>query len=150
VRAEIILPGRPVPKKNHGRIVRRGARPKLLPSEAYERYETECLWRLKTYRGPRFSGPVHLRARYWLPNRKWWPDLAGLIQATQDILQAAEILDDDKHVVLLDGSEIAGLDKANPRAEITIEEWKDGRDGKGDAGRGGGGVGTDCAERVLP
>jgi Holliday junction resolvase RusA-like endonuclease len=50
--------------------------------------------------------------------------LVGLIQATQDILQAAGILDDDKHVVLLDGSEIAGLDKVNPRAEIMIEEAK--------------------------
>jgi Holliday junction resolvase RusA-like endonuclease len=96
----------------------------ILPSETYRNYERTCLRSLKAYRGPRFSGPIKLTARYWLPDRRWWPDLVGLIQATQDILQKAKVIDDDKNVARLDGSEIAGLDKENPRAEILIEEME--------------------------
>lgn len=123
MKTKIVIPGRPTTKKNSGRIVRCGRYPKLLPSRAYEEYETNCLWLLKAgYRGPRFEGSIALRARYWMPDRRGWPDLAGLIQATQDILQKAGIISDDKHVVSLDGCRIAGVDRENPRAEIEIEE----------------------------
>ena len=44
----------------------------------------------------------------------------GLIQATADILQDAEILADDGYVATLAGCRIAGIDKVNPRAEIIV------------------------------
>ena len=44
----------------------------------------------------------------------------GLIQATADILQDAEIIADDGYIESLDGCRIAGIDKVNPRAEIFI------------------------------
>lgn len=44
----------------------------------------------------------------------------GLIQATADILQDAEILADDGYVAALTGCRIAGIDKVNPRAEIIV------------------------------
>ena len=37
------IPIAPVTKKNHGRIVMCGKYPKLLPSEAYERYEKAAM-----------------------------------------------------------------------------------------------------------
>ena len=46
-----------------------------------------------------------------MPNRKGWPDLMGLIQATADILQDAEILADDGHIASLTECRIAGIDK---------------------------------------
>ncbi|WP_337384093.1 hypothetical protein [Acidaminococcus timonensis] len=55
-----------------------------------------------------------------MPNRKGWPDLMGLVQATADILQDAEILADDGYVATLAGCRIAGIDKVNPRAEIIV------------------------------
>ena len=52
---------------------------------------------------------------------KFRPDLTNLLQATADILEKARVIENDKNIVSFDGSKIAGIDKANPRCEITIE-----------------------------
>jgi Holliday junction resolvase RusA-like endonuclease len=57
-----------------------------------------------------------------MPDRRSWPDLLGLEQATADILERAHILRNDRDIVSWDGSRIAGVDKDNPRAAIEIEE----------------------------
>ena len=120
----LTLPGRPITKKNHQQIIKRGKRHMIVQSEVYQQYEQECLWRLKAYKGPRFDPGVKVRltARYWMPNRRSWPDLLGLLQATCDILESAGIIKNDRDVVSLDGSRIMGVDKENPRAEIRIKE----------------------------
>ena len=119
----IILPGRPITKKNSQQIVmnRRTKRRQVIQSEYYRAYEETCLWHLKKYR-VKHTGPVWVTARYWMPNRRSWPDLMGLLQATADILEAAGIIENDRGIVSLDGSEIVGVDKENPRAEIEIRE----------------------------
>jgi len=120
----LVIPGRPITKKNHGRIVvnHRTGRPMVIPSEQYKRYETDALWHLKTYRGPTFGGPVNVRALYWLPDRRSAPDLLGLEEATADILERAGIVANDRLIVSWDGSRIAGYDKERPRVEIEITE----------------------------
>jgi len=55
-----------------------------------------------------------------MPDRRK-PDLLGLLQATADILEKAQIIDNDRNVVSFDGSRIMGVDKQNPRVEIEIE-----------------------------
>jgi len=57
-----------------------------------------------------------------MPDRRSSPDLLGLLQATADILEKAQIIDNDRNVVSFDGSEIVGIDRENPRVEIEIEE----------------------------
>jgi hypothetical protein len=47
------------------------------------------------------------------------------MQATGDILEATEVIKNDRYISSWDGSEIVGLDKQNPRAEITIREILD-------------------------
>lgn len=120
----IVLPGRPITKKNSQRISinRRTGKRFVRPSKAYSEYEEICLWHLKAYRGKQYDSPVGLKVEYWMPNRRSWPDLIGLLQATSDILEKAGILADDKLIVSYDGSRIVGVDKDNPRAEITITE----------------------------
>lgn len=93
----------------------------MIYSKDYEAYEKACLWALKKCR-VRFTGPVRITARYWMPDRRSWPDLVGLLQATCDILEKAGIIENDRNVVSLDGSEIAGVDRENPRVEVEIEE----------------------------
>lgn len=115
---EIVIQGQPRTKKNGSRIAFRGNKRVLLPSKAYEQYEKVALIQLARVQA--VHGPVSVLCRYYLQDRKSWPDLVGLLQATSDILQAAGVIDDDKYIVNYDGSEIAGLDKDNPRAEITI------------------------------
>ena len=113
----IILPGRPATKKNSGRIVQKGKLKILLPSEAFEKYENECLWRLTRYKKYKFDMPVQMQCVYYLPDKAHYPDLVGLMQATADILEKAQILDNDRLVVSWDGTHIApALDKFNPRA----------------------------------
>jgi crossover junction endodeoxyribonuclease rusA superfamily len=108
-------------KKNSSRVVYAGKYPKVLPSKAYSDYENLALQQLQFYR-KRFyvGGPVHVRCRYYMPDKRSWPDLVGLLQATSDVLTKAKIIDDDKWIVHYDGSRIVGVDKAEPRAEIEI------------------------------
>ena len=117
----IVLTGRPITKKNSQVIARnRGSgRPYVLQSEQYRQYEQDCLKQLMACRA-RFAGPVRLLCLYWMPDRRR-PDLLGLLQATADILEKAQIIDNDRNVVSFDGSRIAGVDRENPRVEIEVE-----------------------------
>ena len=115
---EIVIYGQPRTKKNSSRIALINNKRVLLPSKVFKEYEKVALMQLARVQA--VHGPISVRCRYYLQNRKSWPDLVGLLQATSDILQVAGVIDDDKYIVNYDGSEIAGLDKDNPRAEITI------------------------------
>lgn len=117
---ELVIMGQPRTKKNSSRIAFRGNKRVLLPSKAYEQYERVALIWLARVQA--VHGPVSVLCRYYLQDRKSWPDLVGLLQATSDILQAAGVIDDDKYIVNYDGSMIAGLDKNNPRVEIIIHQ----------------------------
>lgn len=116
---EIVIQGQPRTKKNSSRIAFRGNKRVLLPSKAFQAYEKVALMQLARVQA--VHGPVSVLCRYYLQNRKSWPDLVGLLQATSDILQAAGVIDNDKYIVNYDGSMIAGIDKDRPRAEITIQ-----------------------------
>ncbi|MDD3926365.1 MAG: RusA family crossover junction endodeoxyribonuclease [bacterium] len=141
---ECILTGRPTTKKNSSRAIAMygnkavaslppnmmiragGVRQIVLPSKAYETYENSCLAQLNVS-GRMFVGwpktaRLNLRAVYYMPDKRSKPDLVGLLQATQDILQKAGIVEDDVSFVSLDGSRIAGIDRNLPRVEIEIEE----------------------------
>ena len=119
--AKLIIPGRAATKKNSSRIVRFGKKTAILPSEAFENYQESALWHLKKYKH-RYACQVHVCCLYWLPDKRWWPDLIGLLQATSDILEKSGILENDRLIVDYDGSRIMGLDKQNPRVEIEISE----------------------------
>lgn len=116
----IIINGRPYTKKNSGRIVKMGAKRRLLPSEQYCQYETEALWQLKAYK-ERFEGALIVTCHYYMPNRQAWPDLIGLLQATSDILEKSGIIKNDKYIVSYGDSRIMGVDKQRPRVEIDIK-----------------------------
>ncbi len=116
--SKYIIPGRPITKKNHQQITRHGG---VIQSKAYLAYEEAALWHLKQYKN-KHTGKVALCAKYWMPNRRSWPDLIGLLQATSDILEKAGIIENDRLVDNFDGSRIVGIDKENPRVEVTIAE----------------------------
>lgn len=111
--------GRPITKKNSPRIVKYGGFPKVIPSKAFCTYQDDCLIQLAKCT-EKYEGKVHVICRYWLPDRKWFPDFVNLLSASHDILEKAGILDNDKNIVSVDGSKIVGFSKNNPRAEITI------------------------------
>lgn len=129
--ASFIIPIAPVTKKNHGRIVMCGRYPKLLPSEAYERYTKAAIPFLKaTFRDIGcIDFPVNLKCVFYLDKRRKG-DLAGYLQAVQDLLVEVGILADDNRniVASVDGSAVL-YDKENPRTEVTVtkkenyEQW---------------------------
>ena len=120
---DIVFKGRPITKKNHGQIVKHGNKRGYIPSEAYRNYEDACLWQLAGKK-LHISGIVVVECKYYLPNKRSWPDLIGLLQSTSDILTKAGVIDDDKWICSYGDSCIAGIDKDNPRAEIRIMDRK--------------------------
>ena len=138
------IPGQPATKKNSPVLVR--GRAVVLPSKAYKAYEKAFrkeLERIEAERGglPHYDGPVQLWARYFLQDRRAYPDLNGLIQATQDIisdeythkdhkktLKRQWLLADDRLVKSLDGCRILGIDKESPRTVIRITPMSLGMD----------------------
>ena len=141
---EFVILGHPATKKNSPILVK--GRALVLPSKAYKNYEKlfrKELEFLERRDGslPHFTGPVQLTAMYWLQDRRGFPDLNGLIQATQDIisdeythkdhkktLKRQWLLADDRLVKSLDGCRILGIDKESPRTVIRITPMSLGMD----------------------
>ncbi|WP_337544785.1 RusA family crossover junction endodeoxyribonuclease [Megasphaera sp.] len=113
------IDGRPMTKKNSMTKTRYG----LVQSKQYRDYEKAALCQLMTQK-PRGFRAIDCAARmnveYYMPNRKGWPDLFGLVQATADILEKANILEDDGYIADVAFSCIAGVDPVWPRAEIKV------------------------------
>lgn len=110
-------------KKNSLQKTRYG----LVQGKAYREYAKDALWKLKAQRRPihPIDCAVKMTAKYYMPSRKGWPDLFGLVQATADILESAGIIEDDGYIAQIDGSMIAGIDAEDPRVEITVSEITD-------------------------
>ena len=126
----IELKGRPITKKNSGRIIYKysGGKkiPFLIPSKAYETYSEACMWQINTqYKGEPIKDKVNIKCLYYMPTRHR-VDLLNLMSATMDILVDAEVLEDDnsKIVVSHDGSRVF-YDKENPRVEVYIEKTEE-------------------------
>ena len=112
-----VIYGRPMTKKNSMRIYGK----RVLQSKAYVKYEREALMQLLAQVKKRYGErAVSLSAHYYMPNRRSWPDLVGLLQATSDILEKAGVYQNDGQIVSYDGSRIVGVDKENPRVEVTV------------------------------
>lgn len=113
------IDGRPITKKNSMQKTRRG----LIQSKQYREYEEAALWQLLDQK-PEGLAPigraVKMEAFYYMPDRKGWPDLFGLLQATADILEKAGIIEDDGYIADVAYSCIAGVDPEWPRAEIKV------------------------------
>lgn len=113
------IDGRPMTKKNSMTKTRYG----LIQSKQYRDYEKMALGQLMTQKPRRFrtiACATRLNVEYYMPNRKGWPDLFGLVQATADILEKAGIIEDDGYIADVAYSCIAGVDPEWPRAEIKV------------------------------
>jgi Holliday junction resolvase RusA-like endonuclease len=128
---EATIVGSPRTKKNHSRIVRRGNFTKLLPSEAYERWEAAAVPQLRIARAGRapIAGDVHVAAVFYRDRAQG--DLVNYMQALADTLQKAGVIQDDRQIVSWDQTRLA-KDKEKPRVELRIMEleFSDGTDVK--------------------
>jgi Holliday junction resolvase RusA-like endonuclease len=115
---KIIIHGQPITKKNSQQIIIAGKRPCIIPSKAFKAYEKLARAQLAQY-PTRYQGPISVKCEYWLGDARR-PDLTNLMAATHDILEHCGIIDNDRNIVSVDGSRIVGVDRQNPRVEITI------------------------------
>ncbi len=123
VKYRFVIHGRPMTKKNSLQKTRYG----LIQGKAYREYAKDAIWQLKGQIRPihPIDCAITMTATYYMPNRKGWPDLFGLVQATADILESAGIIEDDGYIAEIGGSMIAGIDAEDPRVEITVSEITD-------------------------
>lgn len=123
---KITIPGNPVTKKNHGRIVQKKfangkSVPIMLPSEPFVKYEKHCKQYMPSLQEP-INYPINLKCHYYLETRRKC-DLTNLLQATCDILVKYNILEDDNYNIVASVDESKAVyDKNSPRVEIFIEK----------------------------
>lgn len=115
------VPLPPVTKKNSQRIIMRGGRPMILPSEKYKEYESAALWFIPK-RGIPIDFPVNVKCVFYMPNNRLC-DLTNHLESIDDVMVRAGLLKDDNYKILVshDGSRVL-VDKNNPRTEVEISK----------------------------
>jgi Holliday junction resolvase RusA-like endonuclease len=114
------IPLAPISKKNSQQILtnRTTGKPFIMPSQKYKDYEAAALWFI-----PKVSTidcAVNVKCLFYMPTLRR-VDLTNLLEAIDDILVKARLLDDDNFTVIEshDGSRVL-YDKERPRTEVYI------------------------------
>lgn len=112
----------PITKKNSQQILtnKKTGRPFIMPSAKYKQYEREAQWFLKPAPPRPIECSLNIKCLFYLPTRRR-TDLTNLLEAVDDVLVRAGIIQDDHSGIVTahDGSRVL-YDKDNPRTEITI------------------------------
>lgn len=121
--AHLTIYGNPVTKKNSQRMVYVKGRMIPIPSAQYKKYEKSAKDQLLGQIGePEIDFPLNIKCVYYMQTRRKC-DLVNLLEASLDILVAANVLKDDNYTIasMHDGSRVS-YDKENPRVEIELRE----------------------------
>ena len=115
--------GNPATKKNNMQIRRNRKTGKnfIAQSDRYLNYKDTFLWQVPSVAKININYPINLKCIYYRQT-KHRVDLVNLLNATNDLLVEAGVLEDDNCNIVFshDGSEVR-YDKDNPRVEIEIE-----------------------------
>ena len=133
----LVVPERPIVKKNNIQIMRRGSFSSIGYKSRYARWEVAAANALKTQWSVLFKSPipidvtVNLCVLTYLPDRRGWPDLSASYEAPQDVLEAhrgtckdkcrrhSGVIANDRQVCAHRGSDRL-VDKRYPRMVIVI------------------------------
>lgn len=123
-----IIPIEPRTKKNSQQIITVHGRPIIIPSAQYKKYEKEAIRYIEPPKTP-IETPVNVKCMFYMGTRRR-VDLNNLLECATDVLVNAGVLEDDNSNIVVghDGSRVH-YDKAFPRTEITITEIEDGLKG---------------------
>lgn len=120
----VVIPGRPITKKNSGRLIRAKGRVIPIPSKAVEKWTRAAVKDIRA--AARRAGlspmawPVSMRALFFRSVSVDAPgDLQNYINAACDALQHGGAVTNDQFIRAHDGSRLR-YDKARPRVEITL------------------------------
>ena len=111
----------PVSKKNSQQIVYNQAkgRPFIMPSKKYKDYEKAATKYIPVRVVP-IGYPVNVQCLFYMPTKRKC-DLTNMLEAIDDVMVRAGLLDDDNFAVIAghDGSRVL-YDKERPRTEVYI------------------------------
>lgn len=115
---ELVIYGRPASKKNSMIKTRYG----LIQSKAWRDYEDDAVQQLRLqWRRKPIETAVQVTAKYFMPDRRNWPDMIGLMQGTADLLEKAGVIGDDSYIGSWDYTRFVDIDKENPRTLIRVK-----------------------------
>lgn len=118
--------GVPRTKKNSQQIIKVGGRDRLVQSKIYREYEKEAVEQIEAmHKAWHIDYKANVKCIFYRPT-KVRCDLTNLLEAIDDILVKAGVLEDDNWKIIggHDGSRVR-FDSENPRTEITITEMND-------------------------
>ena len=118
----LTIPIEPVTKKNSQQIIQVKGRAMIIPSKKYKEYEREVMNYLIFSKVMGIDYPVNVECHFYMATRRKC-DLTNLLEAVDDVLVKAGILQDDNYTIIQshDRSRVH-YDKENPRTEIYILE----------------------------
>lgn len=127
---KFILNVTPRTKKNSSQLVFTNGSPRIIPSKKYREFEEECLWQIPTNIKKKINYPVNIKAIFYMKSKRR-VDLTNLLEALDDMLVKAEVIEDDNRDIIASHDDCIVLyDKENPRIEVEIkkkenyEKWK--------------------------
>lgn len=111
----------PISKKNSQQILinRKTGKPFISPSKQYKEYEKAALWFIPKLKEP-INEPVNVKCLFYMPTKRK-VDLTNLLEAIDDVMVKAGLLEDDNFSIIAghDGSRVL-YDKESPRTEVEI------------------------------
>jgi Holliday junction resolvase RusA-like endonuclease len=114
------IPLVPISKKNSQQILlnRKTGKPFIMPSKKYKEYEEAARWFLPKI--PTITTAVNVKCLFYMPTHRKC-DLTNMLEAVDDILVGASVLQDDNFTIVQshDGSRVL-YDKEHPRTEVYI------------------------------
>lgn len=112
---QLIITGRPISKKNSKRIIG-GRSPRLMSSDAYIRFEENALSQIESKRC--LKGKLDISYVFYMKG-KLDSDLDNMIAGINDILEKAEVIENDKNIVSMSAIKMHGANDWKTEIEIT-------------------------------
>lgn len=113
----------PISKKNSQQILvnRATGRPFIMPSSKFKEYEDAAMWYIPKQTA--ICEPVTVKCLFYMPTHRKC-DLTNLLEAVDDIMVKAGLLEDDNYTIIVshDGSRVL-YDKEKPRTEVFIQKY---------------------------
>lgn len=116
---KLTITGRIPSKKNSRRVVCRGKHPVSLPSEQYEAWHTEWMYKLKKRKPKKPFEQCQVSMIFYAPDRRK-ADLSNKAESVMDLLVDAEYLKDDNWFVVYGLGLAFGGVSNDPRVAIEI------------------------------
>lgn len=119
---QIVISGSAPSKKNDRQIFVRNGRIVSIPSARHKAWQDSALAELASQYKGSVDGACIVICQFYFENKRL-KDLDNSLSSVLDVLVKSGLLPDDNYLVVPEVHAIfGGIDKENPRTEVTIEE----------------------------